>query len=112
MTARGAAAFVAMSQPRFIQELQAFVRIPSVSGDPAHHADVKRCADWLAKHLTTIGLERVSVIPTKRHPIVFARWTAAPEKPTVLIYGHYDVQPAEPLSEWKQPPFGAVVRDG
>lgn len=112
MTTASVGAFVAQSQPRFNRDLQAFVRIPSVSSDPAHNADVKRCAAWLATQLKSAGLTQVRIISTKRHPLVFAQWNSAPHKPTVLIYGHYDVQPAEPLSEWKIPPFAAVIRDG
>ena len=95
---------------RFVEELKEFVRIPSVSSQPKHAGDVKTCAAWLAKHLRGVGLEHVKVIPTKRHPIVYADWLHAGARPTVLIYGHYDVQPVEPLSEWRSPPFEPVVR--
>ncbi len=90
---------------RFLAELKQFIRFPSVSTQPRHADDLKRCAAWLADHLLHIGLQRVSVIPTARHPIVYAEWRAAPQQPTVLIYGHYDVQPPEPMNEWKTPPF-------
>lgn len=112
MPSAGVAAFVARSQPRFSTELQTFVRIPSVSNDPSRAADVKRCADWLAGQLTRIGLQRVRVISTARHPIVYGEWTGAPGKPTVLVYGHYDVQPAEPLREWKIPAFEGRIHEG
>jgi acetylornithine deacetylase/succinyl-diaminopimelate desuccinylase-like protein len=112
VTRAGVASFVARSQPRFNTELQAFVRIPSVSNDPARAADVKRCAAWLAAQLRQIGLQRVRVIPTARHPIVYGEWTGAPGRPTVLVYGHYDVQPAEPLHEWKIPAFEGRIREG
>ncbi|HEX9370665.1 MAG TPA: M20/M25/M40 family metallo-hydrolase, partial [Roseiflexaceae bacterium] len=92
-------------RPRFLAELCDFVRFPSVSAQPRHTADVKRCAEWLAVHLRRIGLDGVRVEPTPRHPIVRAEWRRAPGRPTVLIYGHYDVQPAEPLNEWRTPPF-------
>jgi len=105
-------AFVLRNQPRFTSELQAFVRIASVSGDPARRSDVKRCGGWLASQLRGAGLQRVRVVPTKQHPIVFGEWTGAAGKPTVLVYGHYDVQPAEPVREWTYPPFGAEIRDG
>jgi acetylornithine deacetylase/succinyl-diaminopimelate desuccinylase-like protein len=101
---------VQANRARFLEELKSFVRIPSISSQPKHAGDVKRCAAWLAKHLRGVGLERVKVIPTKRHPIVYADWLHAPGRPTVLIYGHYDVQPVEPLSEWQTPPFEPVVR--
>ncbi len=95
---------------RFLAELQDFVRIPSVSAQPQHAADVKRCAAWLANHLRGIGLEHARVIETARHPIVYADWLRAPGRPTILVYGHYDVQPPEPLNEWRTPPFEPTVR--
>jgi acetylornithine deacetylase/succinyl-diaminopimelate desuccinylase-like protein len=96
----------------FIRQLQEFVRIPSVSSDPQRAADLNRCAAWLATQLRHAGLTRVRVLPTKRHPIVFGEWLGAVRKPTVLIYGHYDVQPAEPLKDWKFPAFGSQIHDG
>src|SRR5829696_5660748 len=90
--------------------LQDFVRIPSVTGDPRSAADVARSADWLAAHLRKIGLENVSVHRTPRHPIVTADWLHAPGRPTLLIYGHYDVQPAGPAAAWSAPPFAAEIR--
>jgi acetylornithine deacetylase/succinyl-diaminopimelate desuccinylase-like protein len=95
---------------RFVEELKDFVRFPSVSAQPGHAEDVQKCAAWLAAHLRSIGMEHVEVIPTKGHPIVYARWTHKPEYPTLLIYGHYDVQPVDPLGKWKSPPFEPVVR--
>jgi acetylornithine deacetylase/succinyl-diaminopimelate desuccinylase-like protein len=87
-----------------------FIRFPSISTQPQCAADVKGCAEWLAAHLRRIGLERVTTIATPRHPLVMAEWRHAPGKPTVLIYGHYDVQPVDPLREWRSPPFEPVVR--
>jgi acetylornithine deacetylase/succinyl-diaminopimelate desuccinylase-like protein len=95
---------------RYVTELQEFVRIPSVSSQPRHAPDVKRCADWLANHLTQVGLDHARVIQTPRHPIVYADWLHAPGEPTILVYGHYDVQPVEPLNEWRTPPFEPAVR--
>lgn len=106
------AAFVQSNASRFTPEFQEFVRIPSVSADPKHTQDVKRCAEWLAKQLRGVGLDRVRVLPTRRHPIVFAEWLRARGKPTVLIYGHYDVQPVEPVEDWKSPPFEARIAGG
>jgi acetylornithine deacetylase/succinyl-diaminopimelate desuccinylase-like protein len=103
--------YVRNNRRRFVTELKEFVRIPSVSSQPKHAPDVKRCADWLATHLRQIGLENVRVINTPRHPIVYADWLHAPASPTVLVYGHYDVQPVEPLNEWRTPPFDPVVRE-
>src|SRR5262249_52412424 len=100
-----ALAFAAANRPRFIEELRAFIRFPSVRGKSKHGGDIRKCAHWLANQLRHAGLDRVKIVPTKGSPIVYAEWLRAPGKPTVLIYGHYDVVPPEPLSEWKSPPF-------
>jgi acetylornithine deacetylase/succinyl-diaminopimelate desuccinylase-like protein len=97
---------------RFVEELKRFVRFPSVSADPARAADVHRCASWLAAHLRAVGLPFVRVVPTARHPVVYAEWCAAPDRPTVLVYGHYDVQPAGNAAGWHTPPFEPTVRGG
>ena len=107
----GPTMFVRQSVARFSGELQGFVRIPSVSSDPKRADDVKRCAKWLAGQLRQAGLTRVLVLPTARHPIVYGEWLDVPGRPTVLIYGHYDVQPAEPLRNWRFPAFGAEIHD-
>jgi acetylornithine deacetylase/succinyl-diaminopimelate desuccinylase-like protein len=107
---KDALAYARGNGQRFEAELGAFIRFPSVSAHARHAADTARCAVWLADRLRGIGLERVHVVPTLRHPIVCASWRGALEAPTVLIYGHYDVQPAEPLEEWRSPPFEPVVR--
>ena len=96
---------------RFQRELQEFVRIPSVSSDPKRAHDVQRCAIWLAARLRKAGLTRVRLVHTPGHPVVYGEWLGAPGKPSVLIYGHYDVQPAEPLKDWKIPPFAAEIRN-
>src|SRR5207244_13138025 len=70
----------------------------------------RACADWLAAHRASIGLAQARVIPTGRHPIVVAEWRGAPHAPTLLVYGHYDVQPAEPLADWTSPPFEPTLR--
>ena len=89
------------------------LRIPSVSTTAAHADDVATAARWLGEHMQTIGLENVEIIATSGHPIVYADWLhAGPERPTVLIYGHYDVQPVDPLDLWETPPFEPTVRDG
>lgn len=103
-------AYVGQHRARVVQELQQLVQLPSVSAQPTHAPDVRRCAEWLAQHLRAIGMERAQVVATPRHPIVYASWLRAPGRPTVLIYGHYDVQPPEPLASWRDPPFAAVVR--
>jgi acetylornithine deacetylase/succinyl-diaminopimelate desuccinylase-like protein len=106
-----AVAYARRHRPRFVAELKEFVRFPSVSNQPRRARDVRRCAAWLANRLRRIGLEHVSIVPTQRHPIVYASWMHARGQPTILIYGHYDVQPAEPLSEWNNPPFEPVVKE-
>ncbi|MCX7789732.1 MAG: dipeptidase [Chloroflexaceae bacterium] len=107
-----AIAYVRQHHARFLRELQEFVRIPSVSAQPRHAGDVRRCAEWLAEHLRQIGMEQAVVEETARHPVVSALWRRAPGRPTVLIYGHYDVQPAGRLEAWAVPPFAAAVVDG
>jgi len=88
-----------------------FVRFPSVSAQPRHANDVQRCAAWLGNHLKKVGLEKVKVVPTQRHSIVYGEWRHAPGMPTAVVYGHYDVQPPDPLSEWVSPPFEPTVRE-
>ncbi|MCF1709535.1 dipeptidase [Tabrizicola sp. J26] len=100
-------------QSRYVAELMEFIAIPSVSADPTHQGDMVRAADWVAARLTAAGLEHARVIPTKGHPVVLADWLhAGADKPTVLIYGHFDVQPPEPLEAWTSPPFAPEVRGG
>lgn len=105
-------AYVESNRARFLEELEAFLRIPSVSTLPEHRADVARAAGFVAGALEAAGLEHVEVIPTGGHPLVYADWLHAPGKPTVLCYGHYDVQPPDPLEEWHSPPFEPTIRDG
>jgi len=105
------------NQSRFLEELKSLLRIPSVSTDPAHKADVRHAAETLQAELTHIGLENARLIETttdkhEGHPLVYADWMHAPGKPTVLMYGHYDVQPPDPLDEWLSPPFEPTERDG
>ena len=97
----------------FQQQLLEMLRIPSLSGDPAHAGDVRHTAEWLAAHLQALGLESARVMPTAGHPVVYAEWLGAgPDKPTVLVYGHYDVVPAAMEDGWDTPPFEPVVKDG
>lgn len=105
------ASFLDANQHRFEEELKEFLRIPSVSADSRHKDDVRRAAQWVADQLQAAGLE-VEIHPTKGHPIVLGQWLGAPEKPTVLIYGHYDVQPPDPLDLWVTGPFEPTVRGG
>jgi len=104
--------FVRQSQDRFLDELKAFLRIPSISTLPEHRDDIGRAAGFVSESLKTAGLENVEIIPTAGHPLVYADWLHAPGKPTVLCYGHYDVQPPDPLDLWVTPPFEPTIRDG
>ncbi len=99
-------------QDRFLAELLDFLRIPSVSALPEHAGDVQRAAEWVAERMRAAGIESVQILPTGGHPVVYGDWLNAPGKPTVLIYGHFDTQPADPLALWDHPPFEPVVRDG
>ena len=104
--------FVEQNKPRLLDELKTFLRIPSVSTLPEHVPDVRRAAQFVADSMRAAGLENIEIIATAKHPLVYADWLHAPGKPTVLCYGHYDVQPPDPLDEWISPPFEPVVRDG
>src|SRR5438105_13437901 len=95
----------------YLEDYYSFLRFPSVSTDEKFAGKVKECADWLFKKLTTIGLES-KVVPTKGHPVVWARNKHKSGRPTVLIYGHYDVQPPDPLELWDSPPFEPVLKNG
>ena len=97
---------------RFLDELKSLLRIPSVSTLPEHKADVRRTAEALVAELKRIGMENVRLIETSGHPLVYADWLHAEGKPTCLAYGHYDVQPPDPLDEWITPPFEPSERDG
>jgi acetylornithine deacetylase/succinyl-diaminopimelate desuccinylase-like protein len=105
-----ALAYARAHRRRSLAELREFVRFPSISAQPRHAEDVRKCAHWLASHLCRIGFEDVKLIATPRHPLVHAAWKRAAGRPTVLIYGHYDVQPVDPLAEWHSPPFEPTVR--
>jgi acetylornithine deacetylase/succinyl-diaminopimelate desuccinylase-like protein len=104
--------FVRENETRLLDELKTFLRIPSVSTLPEHKSDVERAAAFVAEALTGAGMEKVEIIPTAGHPLVYAEWLNAPGKPTVLLYGHYDVQPPDPLELWNTPPFEPTIRDG
>src|SRR5271170_576923 len=95
-----------------LNELKEFLRIPSVSAKSEHKPDIQKAAHWVAEKLRAAGLEKVEIVPTKMHPVVYGESLQAPGKPTVLFYGHYDVQPAEPLELWTSPAFEPSVRDG
>jgi acetylornithine deacetylase/succinyl-diaminopimelate desuccinylase-like protein len=104
--------YIQAQRSAFVDELKGLLRIPSVSTKPEHAPDMRQAAEWLTAHMTGIGLEHAQVLPTAGHPVVYADWLHAPGQPTVLIYGHYDVQPAEPLELWVTGPFDPTVREG
>lgn len=95
-----------------LEQLMDVLRTPSVSTLPEHKGDIRQAAEWIADFARNIGLENVELIETERHPVVYADWLHADGRPTVLVYGHYDVQPPDPLDEWESPPFEPSVRDG
>ena len=98
---------------RFIEELKEFLRIPSISNNPENKDDILNCAKWLSEHIKSIGFETVNIYQTDGHPIVYAEYLKAGEdKPTILIYGHYDVQPVDPLELWVNPPFEPTISHG
>ncbi len=103
--------FVDREQPRLLQELTEFLSIPSVSTLPAQAADCRRAAEWLRNELTRLGCPVVQLIEGDGHPVVWAEGPTIPGRPTLLIYGHYDVQPPDPLEEWDTPPFEPTVRE-
>ena len=97
---------------RFTTELEDLLRIPSISTDSAYKADVRRCADWLAGHLSEIGFATSETVETGGHPVVYAEHAPDPSRPTVLVYGHYDVQPPDPVELWDSPPFEPTRKNG
>ncbi len=107
-----AVAFAKENEKRFLDELKALLRIPSISTLDEHKPDIQKAAKFVADELKRIGFENVEVIPTQGHPLIYADWLHAAGKPTVLCYAHYDVQPAEPLEEWVSPPFEPAERNG
>src|SRR5271170_7755853 len=104
--------FIEGRRQQHLSELCEFLRIPSVSAKSEHKLDVERAAGWVADRLRAAGFKKVEIVPTNLHPLVYAESLEAPGKPTVLFYGHYDVQPAEPLDLWTSPAFEPTVRDG
>lgn len=103
--------YLESNQERFVEELIEFLRIPSISALPERAEDVARAGHWVARRLTAAGVENVEVLPTEGHPVVYGDWLHAPGKPTVLIYGHFDVQPVDPVELWTNPPFEPTIRE-
>jgi acetylornithine deacetylase/succinyl-diaminopimelate desuccinylase-like protein len=104
--------FINVNRDRYLDELKALLAIPSISALPEHAGDVKRCAEWCGDEMRRIGMQNVKLIPTPGYPVVYGDWLGAPGAPTMLFYGHYDVQPVDPLNLWETPPFEATIRDG
>jgi acetylornithine deacetylase/succinyl-diaminopimelate desuccinylase-like protein len=104
--------YIKSNYDRYLEELKEFCAIPSVSARSEHAGDLQRCAEWVADQMKSIGLDNIEICPTAGYPIVYADWLHAPGKPTLLFYGHYDVQPAEPLELWESPPWDLTLRKG
>ena len=104
--------FINTNRDRYVDELKEYLAIPSISAIPEHADDVKKCAQWTADELTRVGLENIRLIETPGNPVVYGEWLHAEGAPTILFYGHYDVQPVDPLDEWESPPFEATIREG
>lgn len=104
--------YIRDNQNNYIEELKDLLRIPSISNQPENKDDISRCAKFVADKLKKAGMSRVEIIQTEGHPLVYGEWLGAPGKPTVLIYGHYDVQPVDPIELWDSKPFDPVVKNG
>jgi len=103
--------YLIQHRERFLKELMEFLRFPSISALPAHMADVQRAAQWLEARLKAAGIEGVRIMETGGHPVVYGDWLHALGKPTLLIYGHFDTQPVDPLNLWDHPPFEPIIKD-
>src|SRR5436305_4297219 len=112
MTPENLTAFIEGRRDQHLAELSEFLRIPSISAKREHKPDIERGARWVADHLRAAGFKTVPIVPTNLHPLVYAESLEAPRQPTILFYGHYDVQPPEPLELWTSPAFEPTVRDG
>src|SRR6266478_2463532 len=107
--------FINVNRDRYVEELKQYLGIPSISALPQHASDVRRAAEWTAEELRRVGLQNVRLIETPGNPVVYGDWLCAPDAPTILFYGHYDVQPVDPLDLWETPPFSpriATLADG
>lgn len=104
--------FITQNKEIYINELIDFLKIPSISTLQEHKPDINRCANFVSEKLKQSGMNRVEIFQTEGHPIVYGEWLGAPGKPTILIYGHYDVQPVDPIDLWETPPFEPTIRDG
>ena len=104
--------YLESNKSRFLAEMLDFIRIPSISALSEHAGDIQRASEWVANRMNAAGIEEVRILPTNGPPVVYGEWLHAPDKPTILIYGHFDTQPVDPVDLWSNPPFEPVVRDG
>ena len=104
--------FINTNRDRYVEELKGYLAIPSISALPEHAGDVRRCAEWTADEMRRVGLQNVQLIETPGNPVVYGDWLGAPGAQAILFYGHYDVQPVDPLELWVSPPFEATIREG
>ena len=104
--------YIQSNQDRFLEELFALLRFPSISADPKYKEDIIKTAEFVAQKLKEAGADNVEICPTAGNPIVYGEKIIDPNLPTVLVYGHYDVQPADPIELWDTPPFEPTIRDG
>ena len=103
---------VEKNKDTYLQELIELLKFPSISADPAYKVDVMSCAQFVSDKMNALGLDKVEIISTKGYPVVYGEKIIDPSKPTILAYGHYDVQPADPIELWTSPPFQPVIKDG
>ena len=104
--------YLESNKSRFLDEMLDFIRIPSISALSEHAGDIQRAGEWVSDRMNTAGIEGIRILPTDGPPVVYGEWLHAPNKPTILIYGHFDTQPVDPVNLWSSPPFEPVVRDG
>jgi acetylornithine deacetylase/succinyl-diaminopimelate desuccinylase-like protein len=104
--------YLTQNRDGFLKELLDFLRIPSISSLSEHAGDVQKAAEWVARRMKQAGIENIKIMPTGVHSVVYGDWLHAAGKPTVMIYGHYDTQPVDPLDLWTNPPFEPTIRDG
>ena len=104
------------NKDNFLHEMLDFLRIPSISSLPEHAGDVRKAGEWVMQRMKTAGIENIVMLETgdhfPGHPVVYGDWLHAPGKPTIMIYGHFDVQPVDPIHLWDSPPFEPVIKDG
>ena len=104
--------YIEQNEKKYLEQLKTLLAIPSVSSQANHNSDTRKCAEWVRDEMKTIGMENAKIFETPGHPIVYSDWLHAEGKPTILIYGHYDVQPVDPINLWTTPPFEANIRNG